>query len=1190
MHLKKLEIQGFKSFLDKTTLDFDLGITSIIGPNGCGKSNIADAIRWVLGEQSMKAIRGSKLEDVIFVGTEFRKPVGFAEVSLTLDNSDGFLPLEYSEVTITRRFFRSGESEYYINKTQCRLKDIYNLFLDTGIGKDGYSIISQGKIDEILSTKSEDRRLVFEEASGIMKYKVRKEESEKKLELTKQNLLRINDILNELHSHLEPLKEQAEVAKKFLSLRDSLKDLEINVYLELITNIKEKLKENERIYNSQLDNKNELANKINEITREKANKQNNLKILEEKLDTSKRGYYAIEANLEKSQGELNLNHEKINGLNQNVFRIDEEILTLNNREKNVLGSVAKNQEILKELNEKYINLLEDLSLAEKKKEEVLSKLDTYEKHLEEMKSSYMDKLDILSDKKVQVVNINNHIENLRKQNLNIDNEIDDMGSNIKEELARKEALQISINKVTSDLNILTSSLEAFIAKRKQLDHVLATEKEKKNLINSDIQVRTSKYKMLQSMENNLEGYNKTVKNFLQSCNKGSFLRKGIRGALGQLITVNSGYTAAIEIALGGAIQNIVTDTEEDAKAAIEFLKKHNMGRATFLPITSVKGSHLDKRIIDQVRECKGFCGVASDLIQYDSVYTGIIMHLLGRVVVVEDLNAGIAIARKFKYGFRIVTLDGDMLNTSGAISGGSSNVNISGILSRANQITELAQDIEKLKKDLSITDSNISSVIVNIENLSKEVTEVQNSIKEKETFRLREENQLSNTITALKNITARMEMLKQEKIQLAKQIENAKIELSKYLNEQKQIETEINVLRDKIDKYSETQKESISTRDAVLAELTNFKIAINSVNNEINSIEKEIEKLLNEKENILKDISDKQNEKVKIKDQIVSLEEKNIFLNNIIKKYNEEKIGKNIAIDNLEEERRMLEEDLDKSANDLENLSKDISLLNEDLNKLIIKRTKLEAELENVQNRLWDEYELTYNNAMIFKKDIGSIHKAQKEISQLKDQIRELGPVNISAIEDYTKTKERFEFMSTQKTDLEEAGEKLRKIIHEMNILMEKQFIEQFNLINKNFNQVFKELFGGGMANLRLVDADNVLGSGIEIEVQPPGKKLQNMMLLSGGERAFTAIALLFSILLLKPVSFCVLDEIEASLDDANVSRFAEYLKKLSNNTQFIVITHRKGTMEAADTLYGVTMQEKGISKVVSMKVRDKAG
>jgi len=1171
-------------------LEFDQGITSIVGPNGCGKSNIADAIRWVLGEQSMKAIRGTKLEDVIFVGTEFRKPVGFAEVSLTLDNSDRFLPLEYSEVTITRRFYRSGESEYYINKTQCRLKDIYNLFLDTGIGKDGYSIISQGKIDEILSTKSEDRRLVFEEASGIMKYKTRREEAERKLQLTEQNLLRINDILHELHSHLEPLKEQAEVAKKYLSLKDSLKELEINVFLELITSIKEKLKENEKAYDSYLENKNKLAMELDRISREKTEMSEKIKRLEEKLDISKGEFYSIERNLEKSQGELNLNNEKINSLLLNISRIDEEILSLENNIKNIVESISNNKDLLEELKVKHENLNEILSTTERKKEEILSNLDTHEKHLEQMKSNLMNKLNLLSDKKVQIVNISNHSDNLRKQEININKEIDNTGNSIEVETSKKITLENNINQIIKDLDSLRATLEALVVKKRQLDTTLASEKEKKSSIYSEIQIKSSKHKMLQSMEENLEGYNKTVKAFLQACNKGLFTNSGIKGALGQLISVNSSYSTAIEIALGGAIQNIVTNTEEDAKEAIEFLKKNKMGRATFLPITSVRGSSLDNNIVKEIKKCSGFCGIASDLIKYDAEYSGIILYLLGRVVVVKDLDSGIAMARKFNYGFRIVTLDGDMLSTSGAISGGSNDFNIAGILSRSNQIKELACDIEKLKKDLAVTENNILLLIKDIDELSKEISAVQSSIREKENLKLKEENQLSNTLNNLKIFTSRKEMLIQESIQLLEQIKSTENELEKHENELRKIEDEINTLKNEIDKYTESHKENISYRDSILAELTNHKIAVNSVINEIKNVKKEIEKLYKEKDDILKNISEKQNEKLRLKSQITVLEENNITLDKSIKKYQEERTGKNITIDKLEEELRMLEEELKKAIENQENLSKDISLLNDEMNKLVIKKTRFEAELDSVQNRLWDEYELTYNNAMSFKKEIGSISKAQKEINQLKEQIRELGVVNVSAIEDYEKTKERYEFMSAQKTDLENAGEKLKKIIHEMNVLMEKQFIEQFSLINKNFNTVFKELFGGGMANLRLTNSDNVLESGIEIEVQPPGKKLQSMMLLSGGERAFTAIALLFSILLLKPVSFCVLDEIEASLDDANVSRFAEYLKKLSDKTQFIVITHRKGTMEAADILYGVTMQEKGISKVVSMKVRDMAG
>ncbi|HOJ11682.1 MAG TPA: chromosome segregation protein SMC [Clostridiales bacterium] len=1190
MHLKRLDIQGFKSFSDRTTLDFDPGITSIVGPNGCGKSNIVDAIRWVLGEQSIKTIRGSKLEDVIFTGTEFRKPVGFAEVALTIDNSEGDLPLEYSEVTISRRFFRSGESEYYINKTPCRLKDINNLFLDTGVGKDGYSIIGQGRIDEILSTKSEDRRNIFEEASGIMKYKVRKEEAEKKLNLTKQNLLRIDDILHELESRLEPLQEQASTARKYLSLRERLKELDINVYLDLISKLKEKIAECDGHYNSVMESKNGLVHKYNLTSNDNENKSKYLKNLEDKLDSCRKEYYALETSLEKNQGELNLNNEKISNLKQNTYRIDNEISNLSNRINKISSILADNDKKLEDFITVHDHLLDDIKKCEQKREEILLTLNTHEKHLETMNSTIMNKLDLLSDKKIQVGNVNSHIESLCKQQQHIENEVRELDLNIAKEIQKKETLEKSIELKIQELNTGMSSLEALISSRKELDSRLSIEKEKKNSVSSDIQVKVSKQKMLKGMEDNLEGYNRTVKAFLQACKKADSTGKGICGALGQLISVKKGYSTAIEMALGGAIQNIVAETEEDAKRAIEFLKKNSMGRATFLPITSVKGNYLDSNILKEVKKCSGFCGVASDLVEYNSEYNSIVLSFLGRVIVVRDLDSGIYMARKFNYSFRIVTLEGDILNTSGAMSGGSRDVNATGILGRTGQISELEEDIHKLNKELIDFEENIKTIISNMEKLSKDISMMQGILKEREMSKLREENQLSNTNMNIKNITAITSMLKQEKEQLIRQQEETRVELHKYISEQEKIEEEISQLKNDIEQYQETQRGNLSERDSIQSELTGYKIAINSAINDINIVKKEIEKLLEEKDAVSRNISDKRNEKAKEERQIEWFNEKNIILSNAIKTCQEEKVGRNIEIDRMAEERKVIEEEVSNASTSMEDISRNISLLNEDLNRLVVKKARSESELDNIQNRLWDEYELTYTNALVLKKDIGSISRAQKEISELKENIKTLGIVNVSAIDEFIKTKERFEFMNEQKTDMENAIENLQKVIHEMNILMEKQFSEKFNLINKNFNMVFKELFGGGTANLRLVDKDNILESGIEIDIQPPGKKLQNMMLLSGGEKAFTAIALLFSILLLKPVSFCVLDEIEASLDDANVSRFASYLKKYSQKTQFIVITHRKGSMEVSDALYGVTMQEKGISKVVSMKIGEKAG
>lgn len=1189
MYLKRLDIQGFKSFTESTALLFNKGITSIVGPNGCGKSNIADAIRWVLGEQSMRAIRGTKLEDVIFTGTEFRKPLGFAEVSLTIDNSDKTLDMEFLEITITRRVFRSGESEYFINKTPCRLKDINSLFLDTGVGRDGYSIIGQGRIDEILSTKSEDRRHIFEEASGIMKYKLRKEEGIKKLELTKQNILRIDDILHELKLQLAPLKEQSETAKSYLNIRDKLKVLEINVYIDTIERLKERIKKHEEEYCSVLDNKNLLISNSEQISIDSNKKSELLKILEDKLEISRKDYYTLEANYEKNIGEINLNNEKIRNFTQSILRIDSETSQLQEESDCISETIKTYEDKLKESNKRCEEVTVNLSEMEKLREEIISSLDESEKKLENIKTEHMNKLDLLSDKKVQIANIKNHIENIGARKNNIIAEIDRIVSEIEKGKNNRKVVEGDMQILEEEQNTSTSSLEQLIKLKRDLEKTYTSEKEKMESIKSNMQIKTSKYKTLQEMEQSLEGYNRTVKNFLKSCSKIPSLEKGIRGALGQLISVDKKYETAIEMVLGSTIQNIVTETEEDAKVAIGFLKKNNLGRATFLPMSSVKGKYLEQRFLKEVKFIPRFLGIASDLVKFNLEYRNIILSLLGRVVVVENLDTGITIAKKCGYAFRIVTLDGDILATSGAISGGSKTAHNLGILSRAREIKTLKEDTEKLKFELSAIENNINVIVNDLNKTLEEIQAIQNNLKEKEMDRLRCESQLAHINENINVWNAKVKMLQQEYQQISRQEEEINNELEKYGKEQQEIENKINRLKKVMDKHQETQRNSMSARDKILSEITNFKIQVNSCMQNIINIKKDIERLIEERKKTLKDICYKNQEKEKAKNQIKLIEENNHALEISIKNYQEEKTGKNIEIHRIIEERKVLEEDLDEIADTLEETSKNISLLNQELNRLDVRKVKAESELDAIQNRLWDEYELTYTNALEFKKDIGKITHAQNKINEYKNQIKDLGYINVGAIDEYVKTKERFEFITAQKADMEDSVEKLKKIIYEINEQMKHQFIENFNLINKNFNFVFKELFGGGVANLRLIDKDNVLESGIEIEVSPPGKRLQNMMLLSGGERALTAIALLFSILLLKPVSFCVLDEIEASLDEANVGRFASYIRKLSSKTQFIVITHKKATMEVSNAIYGITMQEKGISKVVSIKINEKA-
>lgn len=1190
MYLKRLEMQGFKSFAEKIKLDFNCGITAVVGPNGSGKSNIADAIRWVLGEQSVKTLRGSKMEDVIFAGTEHRKPLGFAEVTIVLDNSDSTLPIDYEEVAITRRVYRSGESEYLINKTNCRLKDITELLLDTGIGRDGYSVIGQGRIDEILSTRSEDRRQIFEEASGIMKYKVRKHDAEKKLELTRQNLERINDIIAELESQLEPLREQSEKARRFLDLREELKVLEVNVYLDSMKKFRDRLEVMDKQLKTVQDQINDENNKLDEITRSNKEKTDLLKTMDERLEEAKQLFYEMEGNLERCSSEIKLNQEKIANLMQNIERLDTEKAELREKIEVLETEEAGKKDRLKYLERQLEEYSAKLAGFEKQMEELLKTLDEEERSIELLKSEIMDKMDIQSDKKLQISNLRSHIENMQKRQRSIDTEVYQNVVEKDREKMKKEELTESIRNAEQHIKGHKEKLSGLFREREETDKMLSELRMKQAKINSDIQSKSSRVRTLREMEQKLEGYNRSVREVLQACHASPQFGRGIHGALAQLIEVDRKYETAIEISLGGALQNIVTQTEEDAKKAIEFLKKNKLGRATFLPIRSVEGRGFDNQTMARIKQCEGFCGVASELVSHDSVYTGIIRNLLGKVVVIDNLDNGIKMARKFRYSFRIVTLDGDLLNTGGAMSGGSLENRGTGILTRNREISELDEELKSLRQQETGVSKDIKQLTEDISRIDSDISSIENEIKNNELVKIRDESHLAQTDENLEKLTARMEMLRQEKEQLEREIKETGNELTKYELELLQIEEEISEAKKTVAEFQEKHKEDQAARDALHTDITDYKISVNSIKESIAGVNESSDRIHTEKENMVMSITKKESEQERFREEIKKLEEQIEGLNARIKKHSEERSGRSFEIDRLTEERKILEEDIYDIVNKINDTNKTILLLQEEYSRTEVRKTRLEAEMEALQDRIWNEYELTYSSAMELKKDVGSLTSAQRRINEIKNMIKELGPINVAAIDDYIKTKDRYEFMTNQRNDMEQAREKLLRVIAEMTSIMKKQFLEQFKLINKNFNDVFRELFNGGRASLTLVDEENVLESGIEIEAQPPGKKLQNMMLLSGGERAFTAIALLFAILRLKPSPFCVLDEIEAALDEANVYRFVEYLKNYSCNTQFIVVTHRKGTMEGSDMLYGVTMQEHGVSKIISMKMGEKVG
>lgn len=1187
MYLKSIELQGFKSFADKICLNFNKGLTAVVGPNGSGKSNISDAVRWVLGEQSIKSLRGSKMEDVIFAGTQHRKPVGFAQVSLLIDNSDKTLPIDFSEVTITRRVYRSGESEYYINKTPCRLKDINELFLNTGVGREGYSIIGQGRIDEILSTRSEDRRAIFEEAAGIMKYKVRKKEAERKLESTKQNLLRIDDIIHELESQLDPLQEQADKARKYLNLSNELKEIEVALYLDNIEKSRDKIEEIDSQFKQVEKNIQDEKNLLEEKMRENRGKTEKLDGLKKNLEILRSELVELDKNIDQLDNQIRIDEEKISHIESSNAASSQDVDELRTRIKMMEADIEKRNNRLSTLDkdrEKYRELLYE---AEEKLAEVLSRLDESERQIELMKQEVMDKLDTLSECRIKYNSLKNEKEAFHIRQRKLDVEISRTILECDNKRMQLEQVQNGLYNQKEALerkkDNINRSEETMLNVKKDLDAL----RKEQNKCMSELQAARSRSKVLKDMENSLEGYNHSVRAILKACRERQDFGEGIYGALAQLITVREHFETAVEVSLGQALQNIVTRDEYTAKNAINFLKENRLGRATFLPITSVKPRVLESDIVNRLEKEKGYLGLASDMVFCEPEFKDIILNILGRTVVVENIDDGIEISRKFRFSFRVVTVEGEVLNPGGSMTGGSQPSRSSSLLSRNRIIKELDEKSRLLTVRCQELEQSCKKKSEKINELEEQIRILQKEHQDLELIVLREEQRVLSIKNSIEELKSKQDMLQAEKNELQKNVESTEKEIvfeSKRLSE---IEQRIASLKVTIEENQLKNKEEQAVRDAIHMDINDYKVSVNSILESMDHTREAIRNLIEEKNLVEANINKRLQDQIHNKGRIEGLQSEIAVLKEKIKEQNEIKLGKNLKLESLSEEVSSLEEEVSGMVEIVSSHNESIQILQEQYNKLEVRKTKLQTELESIQNRLWDEYELTYGTAIEYKKEITNLRQTQSRISELKAEIREMGPVNVSAIEDYSKTKERYSFMVSQRNDLVKSEEKLNRIIREMMSIMKKQFMEEFQRINKNFNEVFRELFEGGRAEVVLEDPDDVLECGIDIIAQPPGKKLQNMLLLSGGERAMTAIALLFAILKLRPAPFCILDEIEAALDDANVYKFADYIKKFTDTTQFIVITHRKGTMESSDALYGVTMQEYGVSSVVSLKLGD---
>lgn len=1184
MKLKKIELQGFKSFADKTEIVFLDGITTIVGPNGSGKSNISDALKWVLGEQSVKSLRGSKMEDVIFAGTQARKKVGFAQVSMYLDNTDSSLPVEYKEVVVTRRVYRTGESNYLINNNECRLKDIQELFMDTGVGKDGYSIISQGKIDEILSTKSEERRHIFEEASGIVKYRTRKEEATRKLSNTETTLARVSDVLSEIENIIEPLEKKAEVAKKYLSLREELKIFDVRLFVNLVKENSSNLEQlDEIIENYEKDIQVEIKNS-ELLENEKINLKERIQEVVLKIEQTQEKYYEIQSETEKLGSKINVENTNIQNSNQNIARLKEEILEDTQKidllkeeiEKRLLKrkSMSDNkQKFEKELNEKQDQLNKIMQTLDEKDIEI----DAIKKQIDESNDKKYDlKVDISS----MEATIEANEKQIEEKKKNADKNISLRDSLNLEE----ESISVELNKKLKDLNSIDKSVEEKNTTKQQYVKDQEVSQKQVSSLNEEIMTSKSKLNYLLNLEKENEGYYKSVKSTLEYSKNNS----KVYGTLASLISTKEEYEYAIEIALGGYIQNIVVETENEAKNIISYLKQNSLGRATFLPLTSLKEVRFDLK--SKASRCEGYIAVASELVKYDKKYSKAINLSLGTTVIVDNLDNAVKMSKTLKNSVKIVTLAGELIAATGSITGGQTSKAKTGLIGRSEKIANLKDLLDKKEKEYEKLALNLNEIKVSINEIDKQLEELKSKKDEINIEYVKCNSKLEHIKTEIEKLENAKSISSSSIAKLEEENKTLIEKIKEYNLNIEQIDNKNQEHKVLVDEYNRFNQEKAQEMDFLNEDIVNLKISLSSFDETVASIDEMKEKIEQDINNFKFGI-DRKNEQIEIleKEIATSKEEIEKIKNEIKNKkdFREEYIKITDKLKEEKEESTKKQDDIDSKI--MDNMKK-IENLKEEKAKIESKKVKYDIELENLKNKMWDEYELTISSSKKLIENIEEDNLDTKQISKkaetLRKEIKDLGEVNVGAIEEYKTTKERYDFITNQRKDLEETKSKLNNLISNMTSIMKNQFSKQFKIITENFNETFKELFGGGKAELKLSDENNILESGIEIEVQPPGKKLQSMMLLSGGERALTATALLFAILKIKSPPFCILDEIEAALDDVNVHRFAEYIKKYSKNTQFIVITHRKGTMEVASSTYGVTMQEYGISKIVSMKLK----
>lgn len=1184
MKLKKLELYGFKSFAQRTEIVFDEGITGIVGPNGSGKSNIGDAVRWVLGEQSAKTLRGASMSDVIFNGTQKRKPLSYCEVSLVFDNDDHALAMEAAEVMVTRRVYRNGESEYYLNRTACRLKDVVDLFRDTGIGKEGYSIIGQGRIDEILSRKSEDRRQVFEEAAGIVKFKARKEEADKKLQRTLENLERVDDILDELTKRVKPLEEQSRNARVYLELSTELKDLDLNLFLIRSDRARARLSELESelltVQTILADTESNLTDK----TTRRDETQNRIDQLEEAITKARTELMECAEHVHESQKKLSALQSRRETRSENRQRIVREQEEAQER----LAEIEKDHARIQADVEKQHSLIADAEQILRATQEAAEKAQAKEKEadaaLETQKAAVIDQMNRLSD----VRNDKTRLNTMQAQMETRLTEIEESGGALQEQKAALREALTAVEKQLETENQHQQQCQEKLAQARQAsdeaDTAYANLRADVEKQSADMQAAASRHNVLTEMTRDMEGYNMAVRRAMTYAKQRGLT--GVKGVLAQLMTVPQAYETAIDMALGAAQQNIVTDTEETAKELINYLRQNRLGRATFLPMSAIRGKTLYGNERNALK-LPGCLGVASELVQCAPEYRGIVENLLGRTVIADNLDHGIPIMRAGNHAFRLVTLEGDVMHSGGSMTGGSAQSKVSNLLSRERELKELTAKLQTGRAELDKCRQELTQRQQTAQEKRQKVSDAVNALHQQEIAVAREQARRESVSADLNTHLQRMQETEQARVQLHQSLEDIRQQLETIEHQRTGAQGDQSAMEQKT---IEMQNALVKARAEASAENDRLMVRtlqLSDLRHGLSDLERDEAHAQQDQAQILRE-QERREQLLHEMDELDTVDENEMKREEAESaRRQKEQLRQESAAQAIEQRRSQAQSDLRDILSDMENLHEAYNRDSEKLHKTELAKARIEGDQKNLQNRIWDTYKLTYAGAEEFRRTPFDEKESDCRAAELQGQIRALGTVNVGAVEEYAETKARVDDLTAQQQDLKRAEMDLRELIERLLIQMRSTFVENFSKMQGYFAETFTRLFGGGHAELKLMDPDDPLNCGIEVNAQPPGKKLQLLSLLSGGERALTAIAILFAMLKLKPTPFCILDEIEAALDDANIGYYADYLKEYSKGTQFIVVTHRKGTMERCNSLFGVAMEEQGVSRMVSVSLQD---